>query len=157
MVSNYRSKSMEERKNFPPLWLVCTTSWLQLLPKIMWHERDSSSKWRTPTPIAPVQCWLYGFKFLFFFSAQSKLLSREGDIRNRLLQKHSQALRRSRIRINFAKCVSAPIFLKGTKGVFNSCSLVISIYSCKFVILINYLLILTNWCNKRFSMPRGVF
>lgn len=93
----------------------------------------------------------------FFFSAQSKLLSREGDIRNRLLQKHSQALRRSRIRIHFAKCVSAPIFLKGTKGVFNSCSLVISIYSCKFVILINYLLILTNWCNKRFSMPRGVF
>ena len=119
MVSNYRSKSMEERKNFPPLWLVCTTSWLQLLPKIMWHERDSSSKWRTPTPIAPVQCWLYGFKFLFFFSAQSKLLSREGDIRKRLLQKHSQALRRSRIRIHFAKCVSAPIFLKGTKGVFN--------------------------------------
>lgn len=93
----------------------------------------------------------------FFFSAQSKLLSREGDIRNRLLQKHSQALRRSRIRIHFAKCVSAPIFLKGTKGVFNSCSLVISIYSCKFVILIDYLLILTNWCNKRFSMPRGVF
>ena len=93
----------------------------------------------------------------FFFSAQSKLLSREGDIRNRLLQKHSQALRRSRIRIHFAKCVSAPIFLKGTKGVFNSCSLVISIYSCKFVILINYLLVLTNWCNKRFSMPRGVF
>ena len=95
--------------------------------------------------------------FFFFFSAQSKLLSREGDIRNRLLQKLSQALRRSRIRIHFAKCVSAPIFLKGTKGVFNSCSLVISIYSCKFVILINYLLILTNWCNKRFSMPRGVF
>ena len=93
----------------------------------------------------------------FFFSAQSKLLSREGDIRNRLLQKHSQALSRIRIRIHFAKCVSAPIFLKGTKGVFNSCSLVISIYSCKFVILINYLLILTNWCNKRFSMPRGVF
>lgn len=93
----------------------------------------------------------------FFFSAQSKLLSREGDIRNRLLQKHSQALRRSRMRIHFAKCVSAPIFLKGTKGVFNSCSLVISIYSCKFVILINYLLVLTNWCNKRFSMPRGVF
>ena len=55
----------------------------------------------------------------FFFSAQSKLLSRDGDIRNRLLQKHSQALRRSRIRIHFAKCVSAPIFLKGTKGVFN--------------------------------------
>ena len=55
----------------------------------------------------------------FFCPAQSKLLSREGDIRNRLLQKHSQALRRSRIRIHFAKCVSAPIFLKGTKGVFN--------------------------------------
>ena len=119
MVSNYRSKSMEERKISHPFDFSCTTSWLQLLPKIMWHVRDSSSKWRTPTPIAPVQCWLYGFKFLFFFLAQSKLLSREGDIRNRLLQKHSQALRRSRIRIHFAKCVSAPIFLKGTKGVFN--------------------------------------
>ena len=95
--------------------------------------------------------------FFFFFQHNQNCLSREGNIRNRLLQKHSQALRRSRIRIHFAKCVSAPIFLKGTKGVFNSCSLVISIYSCKFVILINYLLVLTNWCNKRFSMPRGVF
>lgn len=69
-------------------------------------------------------------------------------MRNRLLQQRSHAFRRSGIRVNFAKCVSAPIFLKGTKSVFTRV-----VYSCKFVILINYLLILTSWCNKRFSMP----
>lgn len=57
--------------------------------------------------------------FFFFFQHNQNCLSSERNIRNRLLQKHSQALRRSRIRIHFAKCVSAPILLKGTKGVFN--------------------------------------
>lgn len=75
-------------------------------------------------------------------------------MRNRLLQQRSHAFRRSGIRVNFAKCVSAPIFLKGTKSVFTRVVVLWDVCSCKFVILINYLLILTScWCNKRFSMP----
>ena len=89
MVSNDYSKSMEGRgKNAPPLgvscttlwlhcgyivatlWLHCgyivTTLWLQLLPKLMWHERDSSSKWRIPAPLAPVKCSPYAFKSFYF-------------------------------------------------------------------------------------------
>ena len=119
MVSNYRSKSMEERKNFPPLWLqlyyIVATTLCQKSCDTNAIARQNDA----PLPQSrrcSVDCMDSSF---FFFSAQSKLLSREGDIRNRLLQKHSQALRRSRIRIHFAKCVSAPIFLKGTKGVFN--------------------------------------
>lgn len=122
MVSNYRSKSMEERKK-------CST----LMTSVVLHrgynscqnscdtnatarQNDSSL---SPSPWCSVDGMNSSF-FLsfFFFSAQSKLLSREGDIINRLLQQHSQAFRRSRIRVNFAKCVSAPIFLKGTKSVF---------------------------------------
>lgn len=67
MVSNDYSKSMEGRgKNAPPLGISCTTLWGQLLPKLMWHERGSSSKWRIPAPLAPVKCSPYAFKSFYF-------------------------------------------------------------------------------------------
>lgn len=79
MVSNDYSKSMEGRgKNAPPLGISCTTLWGQLLPKLMWHERGSSSKWRIPAPLAQVKCWPYTFKsFCFFFVFSTIKIAKE--------------------------------------------------------------------------------
>lgn len=94
----------------------------------------------------------------FFFSAQSKLLKQRGKHQKQALTKTFASFKKKQNTNSFCKVCLRTYFPQGYQRYFQqSCSFVISLYSCKFVILINYLLILTSWCNKRFSMPRGVF
>lgn len=94
----------------------------------------------------------------FFFFRTIKIAQQRGRHQKQALTKTFASFKKKQNTNSFCKVCLRTYFPQGYQRCFQqSCSFVISIYSCKFVILINYLLILTNWCNKRFSMPRGVF